>query len=123
MSKAKKEARKARMLMNSNLEKIIAFKLTEDNWYPSYRLEGYHEGAKDCDMVCVSLIEFPNLAGFRVSVWGDDDDGMEFNLMSNVYPELSWDVLAHRAKEMFNLVIRGKYVNKSDLKQLGFIRA
>lgn len=123
MSKAKKDARKARLNSYSNLERITVFKLTEDDWYPAYKMDGFHDGVENPSMVHVSFIEFPDLAGFRVCVWGADDDGMEFDIMSSVYPELSWDVLRHRAKDMFNLVIRSKYVNKSALKRLGFLRA
>lgn len=54
---------------------IRVFKLTHDDWHGSYRFEGYHHGVKNPMLVEVSLHCFPN--DHRVTVWGNDDMGME----------------------------------------------
>jgi hypothetical protein len=93
------------------------FKTTNDDWYPNY----------PDNLVRVSLIlrrkkssEY-KLFGqtlFRVCVWGDDDFGMEKDFKSG-NEQLDID----QAKELYQLLVNQKVINKDYLKQLGFYGA
>jgi len=83
---------------------VNVFKRTTDDWYGSYRLDNTDNGM---------LVEvgFANLDGlFRVSVWGTDDCGMEFDRESE-----------NEAWNIFLGVIGMENVNRKELIDLGFV--
>ena len=58
-------------------EKIME---TEENWHPSFFFQGPTTPELNPTQAClrVRFYEFPKKSdGYRVSVWGDDDFGME----------------------------------------------
>ena len=63
--------------------KIDVFKITSDEWYPSFKLNG---GEKS--LVEVSLTQTgpnpPTLGEWRVCVWGEDDIGMERDFLDEL---------------------------------------
>lgn len=87
------------------------FKLTSDDWYPSYKLGGYHKGRKAPQLVEVSHFKLTN-GQYRVCVWGADDTGMDFDTNSG-----------NKALRIFLTVISWDDVTMSGLKELGFIPA
>ena len=87
------------------------FKLTSDDWYPSYKLDGYHNGRKDPQLVEVSHLKLTN-GQYRVCVWGADDAGMDFDTKSG-----------NKALRVFLTVINWDDVTRAKLKELGFIPA
>lgn len=97
------------------------FKLTDDDWYPSYTLGQYHNGwaPGEVKLVEVTLLQFtptpsdPN-PGYRVCVWGNDDLGMDFDVEA-----ADKDL----AVQMFHQIIAMERVNKSELEALGFVYA
>ena len=98
------------------MQEITVFKLTQDNWYPSYKLNGFFEGQKDRLLVSVSFIENISPPGdkpiSRICVWGGDDIGMEHDCLD-----------AETAFEIFTSVIKLPFVNKENLSLLGFVQA
>jgi len=87
------------------------FKLTRDDWYPSYYLE-------DGRMV-VEVTYHSKLRTFgdsppvwRTSVWGADDCGMEIDCGTE---KEAWD--------KFTQVIAMDYVDRVSLKFMGFVSA
>ena len=94
-------------------ERTDVFKLTQDDWYPAYRLAGYYKGRKNVKLVTVSFSELTT-GEWRVMVWGADDDGLEIDFQPSQ---------GGAAVELFDDVIRQEYVNKEWLKDQGFIRA
>jgi len=87
------------------------FKLTSDDWHPSYKLNGHHKGVKGPQMVEVSHLKLTN-GEYRVCVWGADDCGMDFDTKSG-----------NKALRTFLTVISWDDVTMSGLKELGFIPA
>ena len=95
------------------------FKMTRDNWYPSYLLTEMEYGntaqnRPEDKLVCVSLSKLPHGSDWRVSVWGADDCGMECDFDKNS---------RRRAQELFQEVIEQEFVNRSWLKSKGFVNA
>jgi hypothetical protein len=88
---------------------IRVFKLTTENWHPSYALDGYYKGHKNNQLVEVSLLHPLSDGRTRVCIWGGDDTAMERDF--NSYPA---------AKKMFNKVIAQEFVNRAFLKQNKF---
>lgn len=99
-------------------KRIEVFKLTRDNWYPSYALDGWFRGNKSSKLV--NVIYNGNITAYsstvtqiwRTCVWGGDDCGMEFDCDTE---EKAWD--------MFLRVIRLEYVDKDVLTALGYVPA
>lgn len=87
------------------------FKLTSDDWYPSYQLKGYHKGTKDPKMVEVSHLKLTN-GQYRVCVWGADDCGMDFDTNSG-----------NKAFRVFMMILDWDVVTKAKLKEMGFVTA
>lgn len=93
---------------------IHVFKLTNEDWYPSYSLKQYYRGNSEPLLVRVALFELPS-GGWRVCVWGADDFGME--------RDYSGEKAEESARAMFNHVIALDYVRVQDLDANGFQRA
>lgn len=100
--------------MEQTPERTRCFKLTDDDWNPSYKMNGYHQGVKNPNLVEVSFIQFCNNEGWRVCVWGADDSGMEKDFPHNQRNE-AWQLFS----ELLNLAT----VNRGKLKDLGFVNA
>jgi hypothetical protein len=90
------------------------FKLTNEDWYPSYSLGNWYEGAPSGETKMVEVSFIPLLKweqcpdpGFRVCVWGNDDHGMERDYPSSeqddalamFYKIVSWEMVTHDALE------------------------
>ncbi len=93
------------------------FKHTHNDWYPCWKLD--RPDARfplSKGLVQVSVIQFIDKSGYRVSVWGADDDGMEMDFGNSGQDRI-------KAIHMFKKLIKRDYVNKSYLAQLGFVRA
>lgn len=89
------------------------FKVTRDDWYPSYFLEDHRK------VMLVEVTYHGKLATFnnsppvwRTSVWGNDDCGMEIDCATE---QEAWD--------KFVQVISMDYVDRVSLKAIGFISA
>ena len=92
-------------------DRVELFKETDDNWYPSYTLEGFKQ--KLVQVAFHGNISPPNEPKvYRVSVWGADDIGMEYDCSR-----------AGESWSMFVRVINMKKVNVAELKQMGFVHA
>ena len=98
--------------------RVSTFKLTRDNWYGSYRIDGYHAGV-DRPML-VEVIFNGNITAYnptqapvwRTCVWGNDDCGMEFDCDNEA-----------QAWNMFLQVIGLDYVDMDTLRSLGYVSA
>lgn len=93
-------------------ERISVFKLTDDDWCPSFRIDGYYNSVKGEKLVEVTFLQFSDFSGWRCCVWGADDDGRDFDGKDR---ELVW--------KMFLAVISQPKVNKGFLQDKGFVRA
>lgn len=93
-------------------ERIAVFKLTDDDWYPSYKLDGYHRGVQSPALVEVIFLQFVDQSGWRCCVWGADDEGRDFD---DTDRDKVWDT--------FHFLISQPKVNKGLLHDLGFVRA
>lgn len=93
------------------MHKRTAFKLTNDNWHPSYELNSWVKGKEPPNMlVHVSFLPLHPTAPrekmlYRVSVWGNDDYGLEFDYDS---PLMALDV--------FDEIMKLEYVDQEVLK-------
>lgn len=85
------------------------FKLTQDDWYPSYQLAHHHNGVQQPKLVIVSFLQLPFSGEYRVCVWGDDDTGMERDFTDK-----------KEAERCFNTLLTKRHVNKKGLDSLGF---
>lgn len=87
------------------------FKLTEDEWFPPYKLAGWYKGQEGVKLVEVSLLPLSSypVNVWRVCVWGGDDFGMEKDLTN--YED---------AEKLFLEVLRLPSVTRKDLKDFGF---
>ena len=87
------------------------FKLTLEDWYPSYKLDSWYKGKeRGSNLLEVSLLKL--ITGeHRVCVWGNDDFGMEKDFPTDKYEDALQDYL---------LILKQEYVYKSFLKNLGF---
>lgn len=94
------------------LERVSCFKMTDDDWYPSYKLQGYHAGTMNQKLVTVTFLQFPDGGGYRCCVWGQDDCGMDFDHEDR---NLVWFT--------FMDVLFQEKVNKGFLKDRGFVPA
>jgi hypothetical protein len=88
---------------------IHVLKQTDDNWGPSFKVEGAH-----LKFVEVSLLKGPHKSGFRVCAWGDDDYGLEKDF---TYAERG------HAVQHFIQIISLEKVNVDILKKMGFRQA
>lgn len=84
------------------------FKRTDDNWHPSYKLDGWYRGIERTLLVEVSLLPISN-GKTRVCVWGGDDCGMERDFDTEA-----------EAISIFMSVIALDTVNMEDLTLFGF---
>lgn len=99
-------------------ERIAVLKPTQDNWYPSYAVEGSYNGVRNQMMVEVKF--HGNIRCYdskinpvwRTSVWGADDCGMDFDCETE---SECWD--------KFIQVLRMNFVNRDELIKLGFVYA
>ncbi len=80
--------------------RIQCYKYTKDDWYPNYPR----------DMVVVNLSDISD-GQTRVSIWGADDFGMEFDFATEI-----------DAKNMYYTVCMMETVEIEELKKLGFTR-
>jgi hypothetical protein len=86
---------------------VEVFKQTQDDWFPCYKL--IHK----TNLVIVRFSALnPEYNKWRVSVWGEDDCGMEFD---EQYENIAFN--------KFLQVIGMEYVNKKALIELGFVTA
>ncbi len=95
---------------------IKVFKITTDEWYPSFKLSDWYEGNKPerTLLVEVSFKELSNKT-LRVCIWGNDDLGLERD-----YPETSFD----QAYNTFLNIVAKDVVNKQWLiDTFGFYQA
>lgn len=88
-------------------KRIEHFKNTKDDWYPNYpnnqvRLT-YHS--------CINSYKPESEWVYRVSVWGNDDFGIDRDFKDPM-----------EAKRMFNKLDAMKFINHQDLYDLGFTR-
>jgi hypothetical protein len=91
---------------------ISVFKPTNDEWYPSFKIDGWYDGIKNQALVEVTFTGQLSDGTWRVCAWGADDHGME----------LDQETEGH-ALTTFMQVIGMNYVNIKDLITLGFISA
>jgi hypothetical protein len=91
---------------------VKVFKPTNDDWYGSYKINGWHEGVKD--RMLVEVIFCGNIGDgvWRTCVWGNDDCGMEFDCSTEAE---CWT--------MFLQVIGMESVDMVALRNLGFVSA
>ena len=92
---------------------VEVFKETQEDWFSSYEIKGWYDGRKNNMLVTVSfnsneLMRYGPLL-YQTQVWGNDDLGMCFEHEDET---AAWN--------MFVKVIGMKYVNRADLKKLGF---
>lgn len=96
--------------------RIEVLKPTQDNWYGSYELSDGYNGVKNqmfVEVIFNGNISPPGRAPtWRTCVWGSDDFGMEFDCDNEA-----------EAFNKFLQVIGWKFVNREDLKKLGFVPA
>lgn len=88
------------------------FKPTQDDWYGSYAFPGWYAGTKGHLLVEVSFHIYPtssNNTAARVSVWGNDDTGMDKDF-----------VLVEEAALCFQKLLLLNFVNKVALTHMGF---
>ncbi len=81
---------------------IEVMKKTTDDWYPNY----------PNDMVRLVYVGRLNNGFFRISVWGADDCGYEFDTEDE-----------EKAKKLFEFLKRTQVIRKSELRNLGFRQA
>lgn len=97
------------------MELIEIFKYSSECWYPSYFLEGFN--GKDT-LVKVRFSELRshenNKTEWRVSVWGNDDFGMERDFLGEQKED---------AIKCFHKIVELKDVTKQALLDLGFCQA
>lgn len=92
---------------------IRCFKLTDDDWYPCFKIDGWYGGVEGETFVEVSLLALRD-GEYRVCVWGADDCGMELDL-----PHTEHD----KAVQLFFDVIQQSRVSMGYLKKRGFVNA
>ena len=96
--------------------RMSAFKPTTDDWYPSYRLDGWWQGKEHQTLVEVSCLELLGPEGdWRVCVWGGDDFGMEL--------DFSGDDAQSKSTLLFLDLIAQDTITRQDLIDRGFARA
>lgn len=86
---------------------------TEEDWYPSFKFDGWHriDGYKDSYLLRLFLLELKD-GTYKVGVWGSDDYGLE-----REYPT---DKLKD-ALEMFMLILEQEYMTRKFLMDHGFL--
>jgi len=84
--------------------KYSCFKKTQDNWCGNY----YNELVKLT--FHGNITPYREIPTYRVSVWGNDNMGMEFDTKNE-----------RTAHFIFQQVIGLEYVNKTDLIKLNFV--
>lgn len=89
---------------------IRCFKLTDDEWWPSYKVDGWHFGVKSQKLVHVSFLQFHDESGWRCCVWGADDFGLDFD--STVRSDV-WN--------MWLLVMAQEKLTVAWLREMGFV--
>lgn len=94
------------------LERITVFKLTEDDWYPPFRIGRYNVNETN-SLVEVSFLEYSNSYGWKVYVTGADDFSLEKEYPLNQRQE---------AYDMFLHIIAQDRVSETYLHKLGFVR-
>lgn len=77
---------------------IEIYKPTQDDWYPNF----------ENNTVQLSLLNLGNNT-YRVCSWGNDDFGME----------LDFETLGE-AEYIFDILNKKEFINKEDLKKMGF---
>lgn len=92
-----------------NMVRTDVFKLTRDNWFPSYKL-GNNMAVKVSFLTLVSYKTDGNK--WRVCIWGEDDCGMEKDFVSEA-----------EAFTTFLQVIGLDFVNFDNLHKMGFYSA
>lgn len=99
----------------------VVFKLTDEDWYPSYRLANWYYGVapEETGMVEVAFLQFPKWEqcpdpGYRVCVWGNDDFGMERDYTATEYDA---------ALAMFHKIISWEKIAVKPLESEGFVFA
>ena len=93
---------------------ITVFKLTDEDWHPSFQMNGYYRGIQDPKLVKVSVFQMSS-GDWRVCVWGADDFGMEHDYTGH-------NAGVH-AMAMFNHLIALDKIRVTDLDHNGFQRA
>lgn len=96
---------------------ITVFKLTQEDWHPSYELARYYKGRPNQFMLEVSYLgelrrykDRPRV--WRTCVWGSDDFGMEYDASSE-----------EDAFDKFMEIMHMKEVTRAALSSLGFVPA
>lgn len=97
--------------------RVEVFKITSDDWYPSYHLDSWHQGVQKQGLVEVAFVQTGpdpknGLGEWRVCVWGGDDCGMERDYPGTTGETECWT--------MFLQVIGLQDVTMNKLKTLGF---
>lgn len=92
---------------------LEAFIEVKESWYGNYEIseDQRHLGAK---LVYVRLSKFSDDSGFRVSVWGNDDFGMEKDFKSHEYKQ---------AEELYVKILLTKFPTQEYLWTLNFVHA
>lgn len=91
---------------------VEVFKRTTDDWYPSYRINGWNAGVENQMLVEIRFCQLDN-GSWRVSAWGGDDCGLERDFSSETD---AWNV--------FQQVIGWNTVNRDQLiNELHFVSA
>ncbi|MGD9670284.1 MAG: hypothetical protein AB7U75_14800 [Hyphomicrobiaceae bacterium] len=87
------------------------FKEVPQDWYGNFRIanDARYEGKRFVSVKCGKL---PLGRDWRVSVWGNDDFGMEYDVE-----------LEGVARSIFNTVVNTPDLTQEKLEAIGFVRA
>lgn len=88
--------------------KLVKFKDTDDDWYPSHPKD-------QVKVICHLNMDNNGQIWHRISVWGDDDFGMEKDFEGK---DMVKDVEA-----LYRMITSWSKVNQMALKNLGFVQA
>lgn len=89
---------------------VRVFKVTDEDWYPSYALTGHLRGKKSPMLVEVSYLGKLSNGMYRTCIWGADDKGMDYDAYSK---EEAWGI--------FLSVVRMPKVSTETLTGMGFV--
>ena len=95
------------------MKRITVFKLTNDDWYPSYTIQEWYKGVRLQRMIELSQIELGYDKTWRVCAWGGDDFGLERDFVGEYAEQESSDI--------FILLLEKGQIDTKDLTDLGFI--
>jgi len=96
----------------SALKRISVFKLTRDDWYPSFQLSTRATGRTGRQIVELLRLELPD-GDWRVLARGGDDYGLE--------RDFSGEDAEAQATTIFEGLLDWEFINQKELAALGFV--